>query len=64
MPHLGWEQEYFLIDSALVASRPDIVFAGRTVCLDTLQLKGQQLDDHYFGSIPNRAMALYERLRA
>lgn len=53
---LGWEQEYFLIDSALVASRPDIVLAGRTL-LGHSPAKGQQLDDHYFGSIPNRAMA-------
>ena len=53
---LGWEQEYFLIDYALAASRPDIVLAGRTL-LGHSPAKGQQLDDHYFGSIPNRAMA-------
>ncbi|MBT8259848.1 MAG: glutamine synthetase III, partial [Bacteroidia bacterium] len=58
---LGWEQEYFLIDSALVASRPDIVFAGRTL-LGHSPAKGQQLDDHYFGSIPNRAMAFMRDL--
>ena len=52
---LGWEQEYFLIDSALVASRPDIVLTGRTL-LGHSPAKGQQLDDHYFGTIPNRAM--------
>lgn len=52
---LGWEQEYFLIDSSLVASRPDIVLTGRTL-LGHAPAKGQQLDDHYFGTIPNRAM--------
>jgi glutamine synthetase len=53
---LGWEQEYFLIDSALAASRPDITLTGRTL-LGHSPAKGQQLDDHYFGTIPNRAMA-------
>ncbi|OBX23296.1 glutamine synthetase [Gelidibacter algens] len=53
---LGWEQEYFLIDSALAASRPDIVLTGRTL-LGHTAAKGQQLDDHYFGSIPARALA-------
>lgn len=53
---LGWEQEYFLIDSGLAASRPDIVLTGRTL-LGHSAAKGQQLDDHYFGTIPNRAMA-------
>ena len=52
---LGWEQEYFLIDSALAASRPDIVLTGRTL-LGHSPAKGQQLDDHYFGSIPTRIM--------
>ncbi|TYA58211.1 glutamine synthetase III family protein [Formosa maritima] len=52
---LGWEQEYFLIDRALVASRPDILLTGRTL-LGHSSAKGQQLDDHYFGTIPNRAM--------
>jgi glutamine synthetase len=52
---LGWEQEYFLIDSSLVSSRPDIVLTGRTL-LGHSPAKGQQLDDHYFGTIPNRAM--------
>ncbi len=52
---LGWEQEYFLIDSALASSRPDIVLTGRTL-LGHAPAKGQQLDDHYFGTIPNRAM--------
>lgn len=53
---LGWEQEYFLIDSALVNSRPDLVLTGRTL-LGHSSAKGQQLDDHYFGTIPNRALA-------
>ncbi len=53
---LGWEQEYFLVDSALVSSRPDLVLAGRTL-LGHSPAKGQQLDDHYFGSIPPRVMA-------
>ena len=52
---LGWEQEYFLIDSALAASRPDISLAGRTL-LGHAPPKGQQLDDHYFGSIPTRVL--------
>ncbi len=52
---LGWEQEYFLIDQALVDSRPDIVMTGRTL-LGHSSAKGQQLDDHYFGSIPTRAL--------
>lgn len=53
---LGWEQEYFLVDSALAASRPDIVLTGRSL-LGHAPAKGQQLDDHYFGSIPSRAMS-------
>ena len=52
---LGWEQEYFLIDKALAASRPDIMLTGRTL-LGHSPAKGQQLDDHYFGSIPDRAL--------
>ncbi len=52
---LGWEQEYFLIDKALVKSRPDIMLTGRTL-LGHSSAKGQQLDDHYFGSIPARAL--------
>lgn len=53
---LGWEQEYFLIDSALAISRPDINLTGRTL-LGHSPAKGQQLDDHYFGSIPRRVMS-------
>ena len=52
---LGWEQEYFLIDSTLALSRPDITLTGRTL-LGHSSAKGQQLDDHYFGSIPTRAL--------
>ena len=52
---LGWEQEYFLIDIALANSRPDILMTGRTL-LGHTSAKGQQLDDHYFGSIPTRAL--------
>mgnify|MGYP006188342407 CR=1 FL=1 len=54
-PTLGWEQEYFLIDMALANSRPDIMFTGRTL-LGHTSAKGQQLEDHYFGSIPTRAL--------
>lgn len=52
---LGWEQEYFLVDRALAQSRPDITLAGRTL-LGHSSAKGQQLDDHYFGSIPRRVL--------
>ncbi len=52
---LGWEQEYFMVDSALAASRPDIAITGRTV-LGHPPAKGQQLDDHYFGAIPSRVL--------
>ena len=50
---LGWEQEYFLLDEALFQARPDLVMTGRTL-LGRYAPKGQQLDDHYFGSIPER----------
>ena len=53
---LGWEQEYFLIDIALFNARPDLVVADRTV-FGHSSPKDQQLDDHYFGSIPERATA-------
>ncbi|MCZ2101903.1 MAG: glutamine synthetase III [Chitinophagales bacterium] len=53
---LGIEQEYFLVDKALANSRPDIQMAGRML-LGHQPAKGQQLDDHYFGSIPDRALA-------
>ncbi|MDG1778387.1 MAG: glutamine synthetase III [Flavobacteriaceae bacterium] len=52
---LGWEQEYFLIDKSLAVARPDLELTGRTL-LGHSSAKGQQLDDHYFGTIPNRAL--------
>ncbi len=52
---LGWEQEYFLIDEAFSKSRPDIILTGRTV-VGHPPAKGQQLDDHYFGSISDRVL--------
>ncbi|MBS9461647.1 glutamine synthetase III [Flagellimonas sp. 389] len=52
---LGWEQEYFLVDKALAQSRLDIVMTGRTL-VGNPAAKGQQLDDHYFGVIPARAL--------
>ncbi len=61
VPTLGWEQEYFLIDSALYQSRPDLIFTGRTL-LGHSPAKGQQLDDHYFGSIPTRVMNFMKEL--
>jgi glutamine synthetase len=53
---LGWEQEYFLIDSALFNARPDIMLTGRAL-FGHAPAKGQQLEDHYFGSIPERVNA-------
>ncbi len=53
---LGWEQEYFLIDKALYYARPDIMMTGRAL-VGHNPAKGQQLDDHYFGSIPDRVGA-------
>ncbi len=55
-PTLGWEQEYFVIDAGLANARPDIVMTGRTV-FGHAPAKGQQLEDHYFGSIPERIYA-------
>ncbi|MBT8281943.1 MAG: glutamine synthetase III [Muriicola sp.] len=52
---LGWEQEYFLIDKSIANSRPDLVLSGRTL-VGQAAAKGQQLDDHYFGVIPLRAI--------
>ena len=52
-PSLGWEQEYFVVDKALYAARPDLVMAGRTV-FGHNPARGQQLDDHYFGTITPR----------
>ncbi len=53
---LGWEQEYFLLDTALYNARPDIMFTGRAL-FGHAGAKGQQLEDHYFGSIPERVLA-------
>jgi len=53
---LGWEQEYFVIDESFVNARPDLVVSGRTV-FGHASAKGQQLEDHYFGSIPERVYA-------
>ena len=53
---LGWEQEYFVIDEGLFNARPDLVLCGRTVYGQS-SAKGQQLEDHYFGSIPERVYA-------
>ncbi|MGH2647810.1 MAG: glutamine synthetase type III, partial [Ginsengibacter sp.] len=55
-PTLGWEQEYFVIDAGIANARPDIVMTGRTV-FGHAPAKGQQLEDHYFGSIPERIYA-------
>ncbi len=54
--YLGWEQEYFLVDEALFAARPDLVLTGRTL-MGHESAKNQQLEDHYFGSIPKRVEA-------
>lgn len=53
IPTLGWEQEYFVIDEGLANARPDLIQCGRTV-FGASPAKGQQLEDHYFGSIPER----------
>jgi glutamine synthetase len=58
---LGWEQEYFLVDKALVNSRPDISITGRTL-VGHSPAKGQQLDDHYFGIIPSRVLNFMREL--
>lgn len=54
--NLGWEQEYFLVDEGLYATRPDLLMTGRTL-LGHDSAKNQQMDDHYFGSIPGRVAA-------
>lgn len=55
-PTLGWEQEYFVIDEAIANARPDLILSDRTV-FGASPAKGQQLEDHYFGSIPERVYA-------
>ena len=59
--NLGWEQEYFLVDEAIYAARPDLVMTGRTL-LGHESAKNQQMDDHYFGSIPERVVAFMRDL--
>ena len=58
---LGWEQEYFLIDRSLALSRPDLLLTGRTL-LGHAPSKGQELNDHYFGSIPMRVSVFLKEL--
>ena len=58
-PTLGWEQEYFVIEESLANARPDILATGRTLFGHT-PAKGQQLEDHYFGAIPERVFAFMQ----
>ncbi len=59
--YLGWEQEYFLVDESLYAARPDLMLTERTL-MGHESAKNQQLDDHYFGSIPTRVAAFMREL--
>lgn len=59
--NLGWEQEYFLVDKELFAARPDLALTGRTL-MGHESAKNQQLEDHYFGSIPERVLSYMEEL--
>ncbi|MDR0799525.1 MAG: glutamine synthetase III, partial [Dysgonamonadaceae bacterium] len=59
--YLGWEQEYFLVDEGLFATRPDLVLTGRTL-MGHESAKNQQLEDHYFGAIPTRVHAYMKDL--
>ena len=59
--YLGWEQEYFLVDESLFAARPDLLMTGRTL-MGHYSSKNQQLDDHYFGIIPERVLAFMTEL--
>lgn len=59
--YLGWEQEYFLVDEDLYAARPDLALTGRTL-MSHESAKNQQLEDHYFGSIPQRVLKFMEDL--
>ena len=61
IPYLGWEQEYFLIDDGLYAARPDLALTGRTL-MGHKSAKSQQLEDHYFGSIPTRVVGFMKDL--
>jgi glutamine synthetase len=60
---LGWEQEYFVIDEGLANARPDVIQCGRTL-FGAAPAKGQQLEDHYFGSIPERVYAFMRDFEA
>jgi glutamine synthetase len=59
--NLGWEQEYFLVDADLYAARPDLMLTGRTL-MGHDSAKNQQMDDHYFGTIPERVQAFMKEL--
>jgi len=59
--NLGWEQEYFLVDEGLYSARPDLLLTGRTL-MGHSSAKDQQMDDHYFGAIPERVAAFMKDL--
>ena len=59
--NLGWEQEYFLVDADLYSARPDLMLTGRTL-MGHDSAKNQQMDDHYFGTIPDRVQAFMKDL--
>ncbi|MBR0165453.1 MAG: glutamine synthetase III [Prevotella sp.] len=59
--NLGWEQEYFLVDEGLYSTRPDLLMTGRTL-MGHESAKNQQMDDHYFGTIPDRVQAFMKDL--
>ena len=59
--NLGWEQEYFLVDEGLYSARPDLLLTGRTL-MGHDSAKNQQMEDHYFGTIPNRVQAFMKDL--
>ena len=59
--NLGWEQEYFLVDEGLYSARPDLALTGRTL-MGHDSAKNQQMDDHYFGTIPERVQAFMKDL--
>ena len=59
--NLGWEQEYFLVDEGLYSARPDLMLTGRTL-MGHDSAKNQQMDDHYFGAIPERVQAFMKDL--
>ncbi len=59
--YLGWEQEYFLVDEGLYAARPDLLLTGRSL-VGHESAKNQQLEDHYFGSIPERVQSFMKEV--